>query len=149
MKIFFSLKEIVLQWCYWTFHIQHSFFLTLETYSANRHEMTHIGLGCHNTKLIIFFNISLKKYSHHFLSSLNQFKILLLCKVKTCQFVMKDTNISVEVFLRKVLRYACLMTKCDSSEEFNYFLLFVSDWTIENLINFFINKLSSEFKLIW
>lgn len=79
---------------YGAFHVEHTSFLTLKTHRSNSHKMTHDSFGGDHTKLIISFNFVLKLNSQDFLSSLDQFKILLLSEFERCDFIMQHTNVS-------------------------------------------------------
>ena len=83
--------------------------------------MSHECLCRHHAKLVIPLLISLKHDGHHLPLPLNQIKVELLAKLKSCNLIIENSNILVFLIIitELVSHDIRLMAECDASEEFH------------------------------
>jgi hypothetical protein len=99
LEVVFLIDEVVFERSNGAFHVQYSCLFPLEPHGTDGHEVTHDCLCSDYSKLIVSFLFALQLHSHHFLAPLNQFEILLLGELKTCDLVMQNTDVFQQVFM--------------------------------------------------
>lgn len=111
--------------------------------------MTHNCFGSNYTKLVVSFLFTLKLHCHHLFDSLNEFEVLLLGELKTCDFVMQHADVFQQVLVRVVLHNISLMAQSDSSEKLYDHLLISVRRTRKNQVSLLIMELGGKFKFVW
>lgn len=149
LEIILLVDKIVFQRCNRTLHVEYTRLLALKTHGTNCHEVAHHSFCCDDSEFFISLLVSLQKDRHHLLATLDEFEILLLCKLKRGNLIMEHTDVPQRSVLGVVAHDTCLVTKRDSSEELNNHQLVHVVRARQNDIRLFVEELSREHELIW